>query len=169
MEARTYAEKFMDELRRHSKDKQDPVSEWIIGASEEYESHCICGKDIHIRYHITNRLTGNFLWIGKDCAERWLDASLYCKTCDCALGNVMNRRRHNDFLCRACKHKSKKNDEFVIKSLKNYKCLIHPYYGLEFFRTTDDIKFVEKILNMTSDKSYITSLQKYYRAVFVLA
>ena len=153
-----YAKKFLEVLREHSQNKQDPVSEWELtdDVTPEASSNCICTKDIKVLYYIKNILSGEILIIGSDCAERWLSPGLECKWCMCSLGNVMQRRREKKFYCRACSSKMTKLGE---KSI-DYRGKV---YKLK--EVIKDEKLVEEILNNTKTYYYY-DVFKFYISQF---
>lgn len=112
-----YARMFMQRLREHSQNKQDPVSEWKLEDSVSWMENgglCICTKEIKNIYTIQNKVTKERLEIGGDCAQRWLDPSLLCDKCEIPLGNVIQRRKQQRFLCRKCLQEAGKMEDWMI-------------------------------------------------------
>jgi hypothetical protein len=144
MAAQVFALQFQDRLKTHSQNKEDPVSEWELLDEIVYSTtHCLCGKEIHVVYQIQNKLTREVIGIGSECVKRWLDSSLYCKCCQCSLGNALQRRREKKFYCRQCR-----------AYLENQgNCLFwhnHRIYQLK--EIIKDVPLLEEILNSDNMK-----------------
>lgn len=111
-EASHHAKKFMEELRKHSLNKEEPIREWEVlyhyrgaeGASNLY--FCICSKLIQNRFYIQNKFTKEILTIGSDCIERF-NMDLRCEKCDEVMGGVYRRLRDKDFICNLCKKEAR--------------------------------------------------------------
>ena len=117
-----HARKFREELALWSIDKVDPVSEWSLDDNPQEDlTQCICTKDITMRWPITNKITGRILWIGADCAVKWLKPTLLCKSCKSVLGNIKGRLRDKNFYCRSCLFRKKKAIQKRISILAGYR------------------------------------------------
>lgn len=154
MTAEFYAKKFLEALRKESRDKIDPVSEWrLLDTTGNFETNCICSKDICQVFYIQNKLTQKTLKIGSDCAERWLSCRLECMECHTALGNVMKRRREKDFLCRSCKKNKKERDSNIF--------LFGKYEGYPWYQVAKDQSYVNWLANLEKRTNYQEGFLKY--------
>jgi hypothetical protein len=157
-----YHKKFNEVITLYSVNKEDPIPEWILHDNpQEDKTECICTKDISLRWPITNKLNGQILWIGGDCAERWLNPSLSCDGCGAALGCVMKRRREKNYLCRSCTLKSKKEREKRIKKLASYQ-----WNGQRFDSFSE--KALEHLYNSELKFKTIQYLREYVELVYLL-
>lgn len=137
--------KFIHELKKYSEDKDEPVCEWeCTGLVRELDSEerkekklCICSTPIVVLYTIKNKKNNIELEIGSECIKRWLNPSLKCSGCDIPLGNITQRLRKKDKLCRSCKKENKFYEEqYGMYTINNVP-----------FSKITDIDEIERIIN----------------------
>lgn len=149
MTAEYHAKKFLERLRKESLHKEDPVSEWrLLDRTSYFTTHCICEKDIKQVFYIQNKHTNKILEIGSDCADRWLNCSLNCMKCGNALGNVMKRRKEQNFFCITCKRQVTALDN---KRFTRFK----KYYNQPWKVVRDDEGYVNWLANLEKKDYYI--------------
>lgn len=153
MEAHGFALQFLERLKEHSQNKEDPISEWILHDNvEERTSNCLCGKEIHVIYFIENKLSHEIIGVGSECVKKWLNPYLVCKSCYCPLGNALQRRREKKFYCRQCRAYIDRQG----------KCLFwHNYRTYRMEDIVKNIPLLEAILNSDNQKKQL--LKNYAR------
>jgi hypothetical protein len=158
-----YARMFMQILREHSQNKQDPVSEWKLLDSVSYMQDggfCICTKDIKNIFVIQNNVTQELLNIGGDCAKRWLDPSMQCHKCNIPLGNVLERRKQQKFLCKTCLRKAGKMESTII---------VYDSTFMIYFDLAQNTAAIEYLLNKKStsanEKKFLDYCSYFYEVV----
>lgn len=139
-----YARNFLEKLREHSQNKEDPVSEWdVLNDTDNGIEFCLCGKKIHNIFVIQNKITLEAIGIGSECVKRWLECDLKCRRCNCELGNVMKRRREKKFYCRSCRK--------IIELQGNLK--IYHNYSFHYFKDiVQNVPLLEILLNSGNSK-----------------
>lgn len=152
-----YAKKFLEELRKLSTFKEDPIPEWeVIEAYKGEGTKCICTKVIENEFVIKNKINGLKVIIGCDCAERFnIEFVLQCKTCSSPLGNKIRRLLNKDLICPACKREERAKRKEYIAALSNYRCWIYgPWYKKRFKDIIENQEWVEGILNTDPSGMY---------------
>jgi hypothetical protein len=146
-DAAYYAKIFMEELRKRSTNKDDPIQEWTLDTTRfvKGESQCICTHDIEKNFFIQNKLTGEVCVIGSDCVQRWFEPELRCRDCNQPLGNIMKRIRMEDFYCRSCKTAMTK----LLDRYSTWKIYMPgPWKGKTFQVVSDNESWVSDLMRM---------------------
>jgi len=158
-DAAAHAREFMRELRRHSINQENPIAEWdlldSVGHSER-GAWCICKKSIKRLFYILNKITGERLQIGSDCARRWLDCSMECAGCGAPLHNTLKRREDGLFHCPYCVKIMRRLQDTPVLTQNDRRWTT--YYEL-----AQDEDFVNHIVNTTVKRDWMIHFLGYCR------
>ena len=151
-DANAYAKHFMEELRKHSYSKDDPIPEWEVVGAERGAARCICTKTIERLYTIRNKQLGTHLVVGCDCVKRWnIKVELKCENCSSPLGNHAKRMEKKDFLCPACKREKRRVEmecQRAAHKMDSWTLWVPgPWRGLTFLKVLQNTEWVEQLLN----------------------
>lgn len=160
MSAEYHAKKFLEAIRKASEDKVDPVSEWrLLERTGTYPTKCICEKEITNIFYIQNKKTLKVFEIGSDCAERWLSCCLQCQKCFTPLGNIMKRRRDQNYWCKKCsKDKVKKDNSLYWWS--------PDYYGQPWHIVKDNHTYIDWLANLPNRNRELKPFMEYCKEYY---
>jgi hypothetical protein len=164
-DAHWHAERFMEVLIEHSVHKHEPIPEWtLVSAEAGAISRCICEKEIQNRFIIQNKITGEKLIIGCDCALRFnIDDKMLCKTCGAILQNTKKRRLNNDYTCPECRRAERKERDRMNGFTLYYN---GPWKGKTFGQVADNLAWVNQLINMTAENKSLRTFQEYAEKKF---
>ncbi len=162
--------RFMDVLKHHSENKENPIQEWHLLpiTSKKERGKCICSHPIENNYFISNDKTQVTLIIGSDCKNRFLPSTLRCERCRLPLRDEINRIAKKNFICPECKrfeaYKLKERMRVVEQYDHYYLFWFGPYYKKTFKEVTEDTGYTEFLINIPKSK-WNASLHSFYKYV----